>query len=222
MGNDIHANILQSGSSGNSMILNGILALDCGVSYSKIAPYIKGLQLIWVSHCHGDHFKESTIRKIAIERPTARFAGGPFMAEHFIRAGVTARQIDVLEAGKRYNYGKFQIEPVSLFHDVENHGLKIFVCGKRAIYAVDTGYIDHIQAKDFDYFYLEANHEEAEIAARIAEKQARGEFAYETRAARYHMSQEQAMDFLVKNISPERWNSTEIVFLHAHREREGK
>lgn len=214
MENDIHANILQSGSSGNSMILNGVLVLDCGISYSKIAPYIKGLQLIWVGHCHGDHFKESTIRKISIERPSARFAGGAFMTEHFIRAGVPARQIDVLEAGKRYDYGSFQIEPVTLYHDVENHGLKIFMCGKRAIYVVDTGYIDHVQAKGFDYFYLESNHSEAEIKARIAEKQARGEFAYETRAARNHLSQEQAIDWLARNAGP----NSKYVFLHQHKE----
>lgn len=215
MTHDIQFDILQTGSSGNSMILNGILALDCGVPYSKIAPYIKGLQLIWVGHCHGDHFKESTIRKIAIERPSARFAGGAFMVEHFIRAGVPARQIDVLEAGKRYNYGLFQIEPVTLYHDVENHGLKIFMCGKRAIYAVDTGYIDHVQAEGFDYFYLESNHTRAEIEERIAEKQARGEFAYESRAAQNHLSQEQAMDWLARNAGP----NSKYIPLHQHRER---
>lgn len=139
----------------------------------------------------------------------------------FTLAGVPARSIDVLRAGKRYNYGAFVLEPFELYHDVENFGLKIYMGGEKILYAVDTGYID-VEAKNFDGYFIESNHLEAEISARIAEKQARGEFAYETRAARYHLSQEQAMEFLVKNISPERWNSTKIVFLHGHREREEK
>lgn len=164
-----------------------------------------------------DHLNISCVKRIAVERPTVRFCGNEDVCRMFTLAGVPARSIDVLRAGKRYNYGAFVLEPFDLYHDVPNLGLKIYMGGEKILYAVDTGYID-VEARNFDAYFIERNHEEAEIAARIAEKQARGEFSYETRAARYHLSQEQAMDFLVKNISPERWNSTEIVFLHQHKE----
>lgn len=131
------------------------------------------------------------------------------MVDHFIKAGVSARNIDVLEPYKRYDYGAFQIEAFPLYHDVENFGLKIFMGGEKALFAVDTGYLD-VDAKDFDFYAIEGNHTESEIAERIAEKQARGEFAYEARAAFTHLSYEQAMDFLAKNAGPK----SQYILLH--------
>lgn len=209
--------ILNSGSDGNSLVLNRSILLDAGVAYKKVEPFVRGLQIVFVSHIHGDHLNQHTIHRIAANRPLVRFAGNEDVCRMFTLAGVRARSIDVLRAGKRYNYGAFVLEPFELYHDVPNLGLKIYMGGEKILYAVDTGYID-VEARNFDAYFIERNHEEAEIVARIAEKQARGEFAYETRAARYHLSQEQAMEFLVKNISTERWNGTEIVFLHAHME----
>ena len=206
--------VLQTGSSGNCVILNGVIALDMGVSYKKVSPHVRGLQLVFVSHEHGDHFKPSTIRALAAERPMLRFCGGDWMADKFVAAGAPARNIDVLEIGKRYNYGAFQIEPVTLYHDVPNFGLKIFAGGEKAIYIVDTGYVDDVEAAGYDLYLLEANHTTAEIKARIAEKQARGEFAYETRAAMNHLSQERAEAWLAQNAEP----NSQYVFLHQHKE----
>lgn len=208
--------VLQTGSSGNCAILNGVIALDMGVAYKKAAPHVRGLQLVFVSHEHGDHFKPSTIRALAAERPLLRFCGGEWMAGKFLPSGVPARNIDVLEAGKRYNYGAFQIEPVTLYHDVPNFGLKIFMGGEKAIYIVDTGYVDDVEAVGYDLYLLEANHTNADIAARIAEKQARGEFAYETRAAVNHLSREQALEWLSRNAGP----NSKVVFLHQHKDKD--
>lgn len=204
--------VIASGSAGNCAILNGLIALDMGVAYKKVAPYSKKLQLVFVGHEHGDHFKESTIHILSIERPMLRFCGGEWMADKFIKAGVKARNIDILEPYRQYDYGSFQIEPVPLHHDVQNFGLKVYMDGEKAIYIVDTGYCDDIDAKGFDYFYLEANHTEAEIAARIAEKQAAGEFSYELRAEKNHLSEEQALDWLAKNAGP----NSKYIFLHQH------
>lgn len=213
---DIWFDVLQTGSSGNCVVLNDIIALDMGVSYKKVAPYSRDLQLIFVGHEHTDHFKTSTIRTLAAERPTIRFCGGEWMVCKFMGAGVSARNIDVLEAEKRYDYGAFQIEPVTLYHDVPNYGLKVFINGKKVIYIVDTGYVDDVDAKDFDLFFLESNHTQAEIEARIGDKLARGEFAYEVRAARNHLSQEQALEWLAQNAGP----NSKYVFLHAHKEKQ--
>lgn len=207
-------NVLQTGSSGNCVILNGVIALDMGVACKKAAPHVHGLQLVFVSHEHGDHFKPSTIRALAAERTLLRFCGGDWMEGKFLSAGVPVRNIDVLEAGKRYNYGAFQIEPVTLYHDVPNFGLKIFMGGEKAIYIVDTGYVDDVEAVGYDLYLLEANHTNADIAARIAEKQARGEFAYEVRAAQNHLSREQAESWLARNAGP----NSRYVFLHQHKE----
>lgn len=207
--------LLSTGSKGNCLMLNNILALDMGVTAKTVSPYIKTLRLVFCGHEHGDHFKRSTIRKLAQERPTLRFCGGEWMVDKFLSAGVPPRNIDVLEAGKTYDYGAFQIEPVPLHHDVPNFGLKLYMGGEKIFYAVDTGFIDDVEAKGFDYYFLESNHLTSDIEARAAEKLAKGEFAYEMRAAATHLSYEQAMDWLYRNMGP----ASEYILLHGHEER---
>lgn len=151
---------------------------------------------------------------MASERPLLRFCGGPFLAGDFIRAGVPKRQIDVLEAGTRYDYGLFQVEPLELFHDVPCYGLKIFMGGEKAIYAVDTGSMAGIEANDYNLYMIESNHTEADISARIAAKQLRGEFVHEIRAQKYHLSHEQAMEWLDENAGPR----SQYILLHQHKD----
>lgn len=136
------------------------------------------------------------------------------MASVFACAGVPARQIDVLDDGRRYDYGAFQIEPFPLVHDVPNIGLKIWIGGERALYATDTGTMDDVEFPDAEWYFLESNHFCAEIESRIAEKQARGEFAYEVRAARNHLSREQALGWLARNAGA----NSRYILLHQHRE----
>lgn len=212
---ELSINVLQTGSSGNCLILENIIALDMGVTYKTVAPCVRSLQLVFVGHEHGDHFKDSTIRALARNRPSLRFCGGPWMIPRFIAAGVSAKNIDVLEAGKIYDYGAFQIEPVTLFHNVPNFGLKIYMNGKKAIYIVDTGSVSGIEAKDFDYFLLEANHTEADILRRMEGKIAEGSYSYELAAMKNHLSREQAEAWLARNKGPE----SQVVFLHQHVER---
>lgn len=142
------------------------------------------------------------------------------MVPHLLEAGVDKRVIDVYRPSKRHIYhDDFEIIVKQIPHDVPNCAYKICLGSEWLFYATDTSTIDHIEAENYDYYLIEANHTRAEIEARIAEKQARGEFAYETRAAQNHLSQEQALEWLARNISQEHWNSTEIVFLHQHKDR---
>lgn len=192
--------IVQTGSTGNCTILEDVLALDMGVAFRKVAPCMRELQLVFVSHEHGDHFKESTIRNLARSRPLLRFCGGEFLAQKFLDAGVSPRNIDILEAGTVYDYGLFQVEPIELHHDVPNYGLRVFMKGQKAVYIVDTGHLEDVEAKGYDLYLVEANHTTAEIEERVAEKRAAGEFCYEIRAAENHLSFEQAMDWLAENM----------------------
>lgn len=43
--------IIGSSSKGNAIVVEDILLLDCGVSYSKLKPYLKEIKLIFISHC---------------------------------------------------------------------------------------------------------------------------------------------------------------------------
>lgn len=210
------ANVIQTGSRGNCVILDDIIALDMGVAYKKVEPFVRRLQLVFISHEHCDHILDTTIWRLAHSRPTLRFACGDFLASKLVKAGVQFRNIDIIYPGQSYDYGEFKIEPFPLYHDVPNYGLKIYKAGEKAVYIVDTGFLDGIEAKDFDLYLLEANHYEAEIKKRMEEKLEAGQFSYELRASENHLSWEQAADWYAENRKPDSvW-----IPLHKHEERQ--
>ena len=176
-------NIIATGSSGNATIINDHILIDCGVSFKAILPYIKEINLVLLTHEHGDHFRPSTVKELHRRRPSIRFGCCPWMVEHLINAGVDKRVIDVYSLvadieGKCYSYGFFAVQPFELPHNVPNCGYVIGENGERVFYATDTGSLDHVECKDCDLYLIEGNHSEAEIAEIIAEKEAAGEFCY--------------------------------------------
>lgn len=210
--------VISTGSKGNAVVLNGSILIDCGVPYKKLEPHVKSLQIVLLTHIHGDHFNRTTIRRLSEERPTLRFGCCEWLAGSLIEASVPPKQIDVFGVGKIYSYfyGETVIETVPLTHDVENCGYKICSNGKRAIYATDTFTLDGIEAKDFDLYMIEANFTEDEMAERIKRKLEAGEYVYEYRAAAGHLSQEKADEWLRANATP---GKSRVVYLHRHEER---
>lgn len=213
--------ILATGSSGNAVVINGEILIDCGVSMKKLqeSGYIKNLKLVLLTHAHGDHFNAATVRAIHKERPALRFGCCEWMVPHLLEAGVDNRVIIPQKPGETWHYPKIcSATAESIPHDVPNCCWHIFIKGGPVFYATDCSTLDSITAKDYPLYMLEANHTRAEIEARIAEKQARGEFAYETRAAQNHLSQEQAMEWMARNAGP----NSRYLFLHQHKDREEK
>lgn len=215
--------ILATGSTGNAVVINGSILIDCGVPYKTLeqSGYIKDLRLVLLTHEHGDHFKPSTVGRLHQERPALRWGCCEWMVVPLLKAGVKASQIDIVEVtepgstSKALIYNNLAIvSPVALIHDVPNCGWEIHHGRKCLFYATDTSTLDHIEAKDYDLYLIEANHTCAEIEARVEEKMALGEFAYEYRAAQNHLSQEQALDWLARNAGP----NSRYEFLHQHKE----
>lgn len=210
--------ILATGSSGNAVVINGEILIDCGVPMKKLreSGYIKNLKLVLLTHEHGDHFNSATVRALHKERPALRWGCCEWMVPHLLESGAGKRVIDVLSIGAPYQYrGDYAVWAQKIPHDVENCCYHIGVGNELLFYATDTSTLDHIKAKNYDYYLIEGNHARAEIEARIAEKQARGEFSYETRAAQNHLSQEQALEWLARNAGP----NSRYVFLHQHKDR---
>lgn len=210
-------NILASGSDGNATIVNDYILIDCGVPFKALRPYAKQLRLVLMTHQHSDHFKPGTVARLAHDRPALRFGCCPWMVKDLVDSGVSRRQIDVLEPDMLSVYADFSVLPVKLTHNVENCGYKIYAGGQSLFYATDTGTLDGITAKGFDIYMVEANHVRADLEARIAEKEAAGEFCYEVRAAENHLSFEQARDWLAENMGPRSiW-----IPMHEHKEKRG-
>ena len=209
--------VIGTGSTGNAVLLNNRILVDCGVPYRDIAPYIWQIQLVLLTQCHGDHFNPATVRRLAAERPSLRFAGGAWLLQEMVDAGISKRNIDVLECGKMYNYGIASIIPVRLNHNVPNCGYKIHFAGGKAFYATDTNDLNGIFAKDYDLYLVEANYEDEEIRRRIKQKETDGEFAYEKNVLHNHLSKEKCDAWIYANAGC----TSEYVYLHQHRDRTG-
>lgn len=209
--------ILSTGSQGNAVVLNTTVLVDCGVPYKTVAPYVQALKLILLTHIHNDHFRPSTLRRMVNERPLLRFACCRWLAADLAAAGVPVRNIDILETGTMYGYGICNVIPVLLVHNVPNCGYKIHFPQGKVFYATDTNSLNGISAHRYDLYMVEANYEDEIIKAKIAEKKAAGEYAYEVHAMRNHLSRAKCDDFIYRNIGP----GGAYVYLHRHVDEEG-
>lgn len=205
-------NIISTGSKGNAVVINDQILIDCGVPYKLLKITLKNLKLVLLTHIHGDHFKPATVLSLHRERPTLRFGCCEWMVVPLLEAGVDKRVIDVYTHKKWHGYWEFSVRPVLLSHNAPNCGYRINIGDKWLFYATDTGTLDGIKAKDYDLYMIEANHTKADLEARMEEKLAKGEFAYEAAAASNHLSQEQAEDWLYQQMGP----NSKYVFLHQH------
>lgn len=208
----INYEILKTGSKGNAVIIENEILVDCGVSFKTLKNYYKNFKVIILTHEHKDHLLPETIKKLAWERPSLRWGVPKWLVQNALNCGVSAKNIDIYEMDKTYNYSAFKIIPFLLVHNVLNCGYKIHIGDKKIIYATDTNNLTGIKAKNYDLYLIEANYTEEEIIQRIKEKQSSGEFCYEYQALNNHLSREKAEDFIYKNIG----SNGEYVFLHQH------
>lgn len=211
--------IIATGSQGNAVVLNGSILIDCGVPFRSLAKVKKDLKLVLLTHRHEDHFRKSTIRKLASSRPTLRYACCEWLVPELVSCGVEPKNIDMLKIGRLYGYGAFWVAPVKLYHDVDNCGWRIcFGNGEKAIYMTDTVTLEGISAKDYDLYLVEANYSEAEIQERIAAKEASGEYIYEHRVMKTHLSKEKCDQWLLENMGAH----SEYVYIHQHIDKEAE
>lgn len=209
-------NIISTGSDGNATILEDFVLVDCGVPYKALEPYVPKLKLVLLTHIHSDHFQKRTIKRLASERPTLRFGCCRWLVPPLIAAGVPERQIDVLTPRTLYGYGLCNVIPVMLAHNVPNCGYKVHFPSGKVIYATDTNNLDGIQAIGYDLYLIEANYRDEDIQAKIHEKKAAGQYAYELQVLKNHLSEAKCNDFLARNMKA---NSVYIP-MHVHVDKE--
>lgn len=207
--------IIGSSSKGNCIIVEDVLMLDCGVTYSKIKPYLNKVKLIFISHVHQDHLLPNTIKKIAYNYPTIKFVtGSEDVVKKLAECNISKKNIYVLKNGIKYDLGLVKVRLIDLFHDVENYGLKWEINSKKGIYATDTSKIDHIVAQDYDLYLIESNYNEELLNQHIQECIDNGDnenkLYYLNRVSRVHLSDTQCNDFLIENMG----SNSEYIKLH--------
>ena len=112
----------------------------------------------------------------------------------------------------------FYIESFILKHDVPNCGWKLmFDNGYSYFYATDTCSLDGVEVKNFDMYFIEGNYEDkAELELRKQKHIENGEYYYEDRVEKTHLSQIQALDWLMQNMG----EKSQYIFMHEHKEKE--
>ena len=208
--------IISTGSHGNAVVLNDYILIDCGVPFKALKKVYKDLKIVFMTHKHHDHLNKATIKRLALERPTLRFACCEWLVKNLVECNVSERNIDVLEVGKIYDYKAFKVSPMQLYHDVPNCGFRLYFGDTKVFYATDTEHLNGIIAKDYDYYFIEANYVTSELEERIRRKAEAGEYSYEMNAAARHLSKEQADAFLLENMG----ENSSYVYLHGHIDKE--
>ena len=208
-------NIISTGSKGNALVINKKILIDCGVSFAKLKDFYKSFQLVLLTHIHSDHFNKYTIKKLAQLRPTLRFGCCEWLVEDLVNCGVNKKNIDVLKVGKWYEYYGFTVSPVILYHNVEQCGYRLHIEHQKIFYATDTNSLDGIYAKNYDYYFVEANYEEEEIKERIKAKEQLGIYSYEKDVIKNHLSKQKCDEFLYENMG----ENSKYIYRHQHEER---
>lgn len=196
-------NIIGSSSKGNCIVVEDILMLDCGVTYTKIKKYLSKVKLIFISHSHQDHLLLSTIKKITYNFPTIKFiCGSRDVVFKLNDCGVNKKNIYFMEANKWFSLGiiDFRLERVT--HDVENYCIKVKFnkIDKKMMYIVDTSNVDDIEAKNYDLYLVENNYQEKLLQEHIDNCEDENMLYYLNRVPKTHLSSGQANSFLIENM----------------------
>lgn len=206
--------IISSSSNGNCLIFNKYLAIDMGISFKKISPYLKNLKVILLTHEHTDHFDKTCIKIIAYNKPNIKWLCGSWLVKLLIDLGVSKKNIYVVESGKTYDLGLFRVMPIETYHDVRNMSYKIDFKPITIYYATDTKKLDYLDClKGLDYYFVENNYSREELKERIKEKEEKGEFVYEYRVKETHMSAEEVNSFLIEMMN----DNSQFVYCHQHK-----
>lgn len=166
-----------------------------------------------------DHFRKSTIKKLAYEKPNIKYIVGRYLAYNLMECGIEMNNIIVLDLEQWYDLGAFQIRLDWLTHDVQNCCIHInFKKGnKKALYATDTASLDNVEAIGYNLYCIEANYDtDEEIRNQIKEAKSKGEFTYLERVQETHLSMLDALNWLDKNNT----NNGEVIFIHQHKDKE--
>lgn len=193
--------IIGSSSKGNCIVIENMLMLDIGVSYTKIKPYLKNIKVIFVSHKHEDHLLPTTVKQIAYNYPTIKFVtSSDDVLLKLVELCIDKKKIWFLKPNMWYNLGILKMKTEMLYHDTSNFGLKWEYKGKKGIYLVDTSRIDHIKANGYNLYLVEANYKEDILDKNIRECLDKGMLHYLNRVPETHLSYKQANDFLIENM----------------------
>ena len=166
--------ILGTGSTGNAVLIDDKIMIDCGLGVNKLLPYLQDVRHLCITHRHSDHLNISVLKNIAkkVSESIIRFGlhvnsdcynmierKAPEIAEMIESERLTSHSLlDLKIDGVEY-----KIETYPLYHDVENQGFVITKNGKTLIHATDTSTMKDAPNWQFDVILVEGNYDESKL-----------------------------------------------------------
>lgn len=210
--------IIRTGSKGNALHveLDGTcILIDCGVPWKDAKDLC--IDVVLLTHCHGDHFNPATVSKLVFERPLCYFFTPASMINDMramLGTSALSRLVPVADHMQEMRFlgEHLCIESFPLDHDVPNVGYMLADEKESMLYVTDTASMRGLMYANLDYYFLEANYDEEEIEEAIARKKEAGEYCYEERVKRTHLSRQQADRWLADFAG----NNSKIIYMHEH------
>ena len=169
-------NIVHTGSKGNCVIIDNKIMIDVGRSYRELEPLLSDMEVIFVTHRHGDHLNPAVINQMTKKMPW-KVNGNLYMNEDVLEKVKSHKNLtnlifpsnhiidsntvlDLVIDDKKYNFRTF-----NLYHDVPNQGFVITnELGEKLIYATDTSSLQDAPNEKYDYILIEGNYDEDKLA----------------------------------------------------------
>lgn len=179
--------VIASGSTGNAVRIEHLM-IDCGIPYKDMQEELYKVDTLFITHVHGDHLKDATIRKIMRMFPNIKIYGN---------YEVAYRYPTITPVGDDYTFKSKDLTMTTFecVHDVKTQGLLIEKDDLNIIYATDTAELPQL-GKKFDYLFIESNFDEEKLAQ--ANEVKRGYNPYLNSASR-HLSTQKSKLFYVLN-----------------------
>lgn len=221
----INVQVISTGSKGNAVFLNDEVLVDCGVPFKQLleAGIVDKIKYVFLTHQHKDHVNLTTIKRLFEYKPTIRIIAPDYLKSIFVHCNwisfLNINNFFFAEIGQWYKIGAIQYTAVRLHHDVPNVAWKLFFqlpysIYYKVLYATDTANMDGVKAMNYDLYLIESNYTKSNIVRRIKEKRANGQFCYEDRVIKTHLSKEQCDSFLADNMGEHSY----FIYLHEHAE----
>ena len=230
----LHLWVLTSGSSGNCILIwngRGAVMVDCGLGPRSLAPYLEriGLDLacldgVLLTHLHGDHFRETTLRRLMHK-------GVPLhchqkIARHLSRGRdpiARAVNLRLLKpfGDRMFSAGPFRVKPFEVFHDSPGgcYGFTLFARTgtgiKKVSIATDIGSYDTALVRRFadsDVVVIESNYDDD-----LLEQTERPRWLKD-RIREVHFSNDQCACFVCEVLARSRRKPVVIVQAHVSQE----
>ena len=145
--------VIGSGSSGNAVRIWDIM-VDCGLAYARLKDELPKCKILFITHIHSDHLNMRTYQQIKAHYPGIKVFGNREVAAKI--------DVDYLVTAEPFTFRKqWVLTPFEVPHNVLTHGFTLHTKnGADAIYVADSAGTRTWPDEQFDYMFIESNHDE--------------------------------------------------------------